>query len=42
MHTHMYLYAQQILSQRYKKKLTYPNNRIKIFDFCEFCDYLGE
>ena len=24
------------------KKMTYPNNRIKIFDFCEFCDYLGE
>ena len=22
--------------------MTYPNNRIKIFDFCEFCDYFGE
>ena len=22
--------------------MRYPNNRIKIFDFCEFCDYLRE
>ena len=31
----------KIWAQRYKKKSISPNNLIKIFDFCDFCDYLA-